>query len=238
VGSHEQIFRICLLVGMLIVVPVLRYYRVRSAAARDQLDRRVEGTFILYTLRPFAAAAFLSLLLYVIHPRLMSWSSVSLPLWVRWVGLAGAAASAVFLLVVLFFLGNNLTDTVVTRANHSLVTNGPYRWVRHPFYAAFALGLVSNALVTANWFLGLTGFLTIVLVIMRTRIEEQKLIERFGDDYKRYMATTGRFVPRVLKSVTTPLAPIPHGLPDREPGALPRSKSKAPPSPHYEQISS
>ena len=124
-GPDEQLFRIILLVGMLIVVPVLRYYRVRARATKDQLNRRAEGAFILYTLRPFAMAAFLALLLYVINPRLMSWSAVSMPLWVRWVGVAGAATAAVLLFAVLFSLGTNLTDTVGTRARHSLVTTGP-----------------------------------------------------------------------------------------------------------------
>lgn len=33
-------------------------------------------------------------------------------------------------------LGPNLTDTVVTRKVHGLVTTGPSRWVRHPFHVA------------------------------------------------------------------------------------------------------
>lgn len=225
-GSHEQIFRFCLLIGILIVIPVLRFHRVRARAAGDRLDRRAEGTFILYTLRPFAVTAFLCLILYIINPRLMSWSSVNLPLWMRWIGLAGAATSAVLLLAVLISLGRNLTDTVVTRASHTLVTTGPYRFVRHPFYAAFALGLASNAVVTANWFLGLCGFLTIVLVVLRTKTEEQKLVERFGSEYSRYMATTGRFVPRLLKSASAP--PLtPHELPVRERCSVAKGKPDA-----------
>lgn len=193
--SQEQTFRIILLVGMLIVVPVLRYHRIRARAGGGRLNRRSEGSFILLTLRPFAAAAFLALLLYVIDPRLMSWSAVGLPLWVRWAGVAGAAASAILLFLTLFSLGTNLTDTVVTRASHSLVTSGPYRWVRHPFYAAFALGLASNAVITANWFLAVTGLCAVVLVVARTKIEEQKLIQRFGDEYVQYMRRTPRFIP-------------------------------------------
>lgn len=202
---HEQTFRIILLVGMLIVVPILRYYRVRARAKKDQLNRRVEGTFVLLTLRPFAMAAFLALVLYVVNPKWMAWSSVALPLWFRWIGVCGAALSAVLLVRVLCSLGTNLTDTVVTRATHSLVTTGPYRWVRHPFYAAFALGLASNAVVTANWFLALTGFFTVCLVIYRTKIEEEKLIERFGDQYTTYMSATGRFVPRIIKYRSKPM---------------------------------
>jgi len=36
-------------------------------------------------------------------------------------------------------LGANLTDTVITRKEHTLVTSGPYRWVPHPFYDAVGL---------------------------------------------------------------------------------------------------
>ncbi len=101
------------------------------------------------------------------------------------------------LLVVTFrTLGKNLTDTVVTRAEHTLVTRGPYRWVRHPCYLATALAVVANSLVTANWFLALTGGIVFGLLVLRTRIEEEKLIERFGEDYKEYMKRTGRFLPR------------------------------------------
>ena len=54
-------------------------------------------------------------------------------------------------------LGKNLTDTVVTRREHSLVTHGPYRWVRHPFYVVLFLWVLSFSLLTANWLLALVG---------------------------------------------------------------------------------
>ena len=97
-------------------------------------------------------------------------------------------------------LGKNLTDTVVTRTEHTLVTRGPYRWVRHPFYLATALAVVANSLVTANWFLALTGGISFGLLVLRTRIEEEKLIERFGEDYNEYMKRTGRFLPRLFQT--------------------------------------
>ena len=51
-------------------------------------------------------------------------------------------------------LGTNLTDTVVTRAEATLVTHGPYRWVRHPYYVTAALLMGSVTLLTANWLIG------------------------------------------------------------------------------------
>ena len=94
-------------------------------------------------------------------------------------------------------LGKNLTDTVVTRREHTLVTHGPYRWVRHPFYDVVFLWGLSLSLLTANWLLALLGFSAFAMMVVRTRIEEEKLVERFGDDYRSYMERTGRFLPRV-----------------------------------------
>jgi protein-S-isoprenylcysteine O-methyltransferase Ste14 len=86
---------------------------------------------------------------------------------------------------------------VVTRRAHTLVTSGPYRWVRHPFYDATALSMLANALAAANWFLLLTGSAVLILIVARTRKEEANLRLRFGDSYQAYVERTGRFVPKV-----------------------------------------
>ena len=107
-------------------------------------------------------------------------------------------ATACGLLVWTFrCLGKNLTDTVVTRQEHTLVMQGPYRWVRHPFYDSAALLMVAISLIAANWFLFVTGVVGVLLLIIRTRIEERNLVARFGDGYRAYMEQTGRFLPRL-----------------------------------------
>ena len=107
-------------------------------------------------------------------------------------------ATACGLLVWTFrCLGKNLTDTVVTRQKHTLVIHGPYRWVRHPFYDSGALLMAAVSLIAANWFLLLTGGLAFVLLVVRTRTEEEKLLARFGEVYRAYMKRTGRFLPRI-----------------------------------------
>ncbi len=197
--QDELIFRVILVLGFVAVFPIALYYRLKANASKDKLDRRQEGVFILLTLRPIGAAKELGLLAWVIHPAWMAWSSVGLPHWLRWTGVPLGVMAAILLIVTFRSLGTNITDPVVTRAQHTLVTKGPYRWVRHPFYVAFALAMAADSLVTANWFLALTGAVAVALITIRTRTEEQKLIERFGDDYRHYMERTGRFIPRLNK---------------------------------------
>ena len=195
--DHEQTFRLILIIGFAVVIPIGLYHRLKSQRSGEKLDRRQEGTFILATLRPIAVLRMAGLVVWLINPGWMSWSSVDCPIWLRWIGVGLGVISASLIVWVLRSLGTNLTDTVVTRREHTLVTTGLYQWVRHPFYLAFGLAVVSDSLVTANWFLALTGALTFALIVVRTKREEENLINRFGDDYRRYMDTTGRFFPRL-----------------------------------------
>ncbi len=198
--EYEQTFRYILILGYAIIVPFGVYHRIKSQATGEKLDRRQEGIFVLVTLRPIAIAGMAGLVTYMINPALMTWSSVALPNWLRGTGVVLGITGGLLLVVTFRTLGKNLTDTVVTRAAHTLVTRGPYRWVRHPFYLANALAIVANFLLTANWFLALTGGIILGLLGLRTRIEEEKLIERFGEDYREYMKRTGRFLPRLFQT--------------------------------------
>ena len=195
--ADDQTFRLILALGMAAVLPVGIYHRVRSQASGEKLDRRQEGLFILLTLRPIGLAGMCGLLTFLASPARMAWSSVPLPVWLRWVGVGIGIAGGALLVWTMRSLGTNITDTVVTRRQHTLVTTGPYHFVRHPFYAASALAFTANALATANWFIALMGGLAMALLVLRTTIEEAHLVNRFGDDYARYMKQTGRFFPRV-----------------------------------------
>jgi protein-S-isoprenylcysteine O-methyltransferase Ste14 len=195
--TDESIFRSLVILSLVLTLPIGLYHRIRSQATREKLARREEGIFIMIGLRLCGLVALIALVVYLINPSWMVWSSVPLPTWFRWIG----GCLAVFALPSLLFwtfhsLGKNLTDTVVTRREHTLVTHGPYRWVRHPFYDVVLLGVVSMSLLIANWLMALSGLTTFAMLVVRTRIEEEKLIERFGDEYRSYISRTGKFLPQ------------------------------------------
>ena len=193
--NDDQTFALVLRIGWLILLPVIAFHRVRSQMTGEKLDRRQEGALILLTLRPAGIAHMIGVVTYMVNPARMAWSSMPLPLWLRWTGVAIGAVAGCVLVWTLVNLGKNLTDTVVTRKAHTLVTVGPYRWVRHPFYDAVGSAVLANSLVAANWFLLATGVLLIALFVVRTRTEEAHLLARFGDSYRSYMNRTGRFFP-------------------------------------------
>jgi protein-S-isoprenylcysteine O-methyltransferase Ste14 len=195
--NHDQTLRAVLIVVFLVVLPIGVYHRVRSQSTREKLDRRQEGLLILATLRPVGAVFWVGLIAWMINPAWMAWSAMPLPVWGRWLGVVVLAVAGALLVWTFRCLGKNLTDTVVTRQQHTLVVHSPYRWIRHPFYDAAALLTLAISLITANWLLLVTGVIVFVLLIIRTQIEEKHLVARFGDSYRTYMEKTGRFFPRI-----------------------------------------
>ena len=195
--DDDAVFRWVLLAGILLVVPIAAYHRIRAHGTGERLDRRQEGLLLLIAIRAVGLAGMLSLILFIIEPRWLAWSAVPLPTWLRWTGAALGLLVAALLFWTLRHLGKNLTDTVVTRRNHSLVTTGPYRWVRHPFYVSIILAIVANSLAMANAFFLIAGVVLFTLLAIRVRIEEAKLLERFGDKYRAYRERTGAFRPRL-----------------------------------------
>jgi len=157
-----------------------------------------EGKLALLSRLLLAAPLYLSIFAYMLNPAWMAWSAISLPTWLRWVGTAVGLAMLPLLYGVFSSIGNNISETFLTKEKHVLVTHGPYRWVRHPLYSAATISLVSLSMLAANWFMlamACAAFLGIaVLVIPR---EEAELIRKFGDEYREYRERTGRFAPRL-----------------------------------------
>jgi protein-S-isoprenylcysteine O-methyltransferase Ste14 len=193
----DATFQPYVIAGFVLVVLIAAPFRIRSQATGEKLDRTQEGVPMMIVLRLGGLAVWAGVIAFMIDPALMAWSSIALPAGARWTGVGLTMVTAILLIWTLRSLGPNLTDTVVTRAAHTLVTRGPYRWVRHPFYDCMALFVLSIALMMANWFVMVSGALMFTLLAIRSSTEEEKLLERFGDPYRAYRASTGRFLPRL-----------------------------------------
>lgn len=85
---------------------------------------------------------------------------------------------------------------IAGRKNKSVVRFGPYSIVRNPLYVFSVVGAVGVGLafgsLTAGFLLGLVVLVVFHLVL---RQEEEFLSDRFGPDYRRYLAEVPRWVP-------------------------------------------
>jgi protein-S-isoprenylcysteine O-methyltransferase Ste14 len=145
------------------------------------------------------ALAGIAMILPLIHvfSSLLAFANYSLPTWVGWLG-AILFAMAIWLLWRSHVdLGRNWTPVLGIREEHELVTEGVFRYIRHPMYAAHILWGIATVLMLHNW---IAGFPMLVVFgtqyLSRMGAEEQMMLDQFGAEYEDYMHRTGRIFPR------------------------------------------
>jgi methanethiol S-methyltransferase len=92
------------------------------------------------------------------------------------------------------FLGISQLHSAIVHPR-KLVTSGCYARVRHPLYLYSTLFLVLNPVMTAQWFL-LTIF-SVAYFIVGGMIEEHRLLNEFGDEYRGYRQRVPFMIPFV-----------------------------------------
>ena len=195
----ENIFRILAAIILFTCIGISVYHRRKADKDSDEkVSRQVDGSIMMILIRIGGLALWLSPLVYLINPAWMAWSKIGLPEWARWLGVAIGILCAVLVYWLFSSIGSGITPTSATRKEHKLVTSGIYRWVRHPLYSVGSSLFVAFGVMADNWFIAALGILTFILMAIRLPKEENNLIEKFGDEYREYMKTTGAFLPKLF----------------------------------------
>ncbi len=99
-------------------------------------------------------------------------------------------------------LGRNWSPIAEIQTSQVLVTQGVYRYVRHPMYTAHLLWGLAQALLIANWLVGCSGLIAFVFFCcVRIPKEEALMQTQFGQAYADYQQTVGAVLPRIYHIV-------------------------------------
>jgi protein-S-isoprenylcysteine O-methyltransferase Ste14 len=137
--------------------------------------------FPLFLIFPFAWLAFISFDAVRFH-----WSPGTI--WFQ--GLGVLVLFGAFYLFFLTFRENSYLSPVVRiqkERGHSVVSTGPYRYVRHPMYAGFLLFMTGTPLLLGSWY-GVFLGLAFMLVLARRAILEERTLRNELRGYRDYMA--------------------------------------------------
>ncbi len=118
--------------------------------------------------------------------------------WTFWVGAVLTAAGLVLAVLARRTIGRNWSGIVTVKADHELITTGPYAIVRHPIYTGLLLGFVGSAIAGGEW----RGVLAVALVLAslwrKLLLEERWMREQFGETYGAYSRRVRALIPFVL----------------------------------------
>lgn len=208
----------------LVVQFAIRHHFIQRTKSEKKVIRQIDRAEKI-----LLAAMFLAVLLlpplYCFTP-LLSFADYDLPASVRWLGAVVMVASLWLFWRSHVDLGQNWSVSLELRENHTLVSHGVYRWIRHPMYASIWLWGLAQGMMLANWFAGwavMPAFAAMYFI--RTPREERLMLEEFGDGYRKYARRTGRIFPRFSKAAEPSPALEPAA------GAVPICESSPPPGP-------
>ena len=114
---------------------------------------------------------------------------------ISWVLLLSSLILAVYGFYVLHTVGKPKGEVENTTV---LVTEGAYKYIRHPLYSTLLLGgcgvfFKDPSLLAATLFLA-----TSIFVLATAKTEESGNLKKFGADYAAYMKTTKMFIPSLF----------------------------------------
>ncbi len=118
----------------------------------------------------------------------------------RWGGVALSGAGLALRIAAMAQLGPRFSPLIAMQREHALETSGLYQHIRHPGYVGAWLASLGAALAFGSALaLPLVAAMGLLLWNRAGR-EESMLARHFGEEYRRYCARSGRFLPRLTPS--------------------------------------
>lgn len=192
----SSVFEVVYFIEFLLMSVVRKVHTAKYRTLKTILDRK---TLLDMVFLGLAGIGMLVPLVYVFSS-VLDFADYALPNWVGWVGVVLFGLAIWLLWRSHADLGRNWTPTLAIRDEHTLVTEGVFKCIRHPMYAAHLLWAIAQVLMLHNWIAGYS-FLVVAVpqYLLRVDDEEQMMLEQFGEEYTAYVQRTGRIMPRVLK---------------------------------------
>lgn len=160
----------------------------RSRRAAKRQDR---GSFALLW-AVIAASMFLAIFIAVAWPV----GSLGFSLWTYGLGSLLFLAGIGLRWWSIIHLGRFFTVDVAIAPDHRVVSDGPYRFVRHPSYAGALLSFLGLGILLHNWLAALVLVVPVLLAFLwRISVEEKALGAALGTAYAQYVQRTKRLVP-------------------------------------------
>lgn len=95
-------------------------------------------------------------------------------------------------------IGRYFNARVAVYSQHRLITEGAYQKIRHPLYLGSLLSFLAIPMIFNSWgALLIIVFTTIPALIRRLNLEEEFLLQHFGDEYQDYMRRTKKMIPGI-----------------------------------------
>ncbi|MCL2859637.1 MAG: isoprenylcysteine carboxylmethyltransferase family protein [Oscillospiraceae bacterium] len=185
------IFGYALLVGFFLIEHFVRKGKDTKDMNRTKFDKK-STTFV-------SIAMGTALILLICSP-LLNYLKIcnAFNIWVSIIGIILGTTGLIIRYFALSTLGRFFTRILRETENHTLITSGIYKYIRHPGYLSDLLIFIGLSLTMGNWLsLIIVPIMFILAYIYRIHVEEKMLLKIFGEQYKSYQKNSKMIIPYI-----------------------------------------
>ena len=121
------------------------YFQLKAMRVSGEVEKIKESkqkTAAMIILIIVAQIWVIGSFIYIIKPNSMNWTHLLIPLWSQWVGVILVGSGMILEFSTQIYLGRNYSTTLHIGDEQTLITAGPYQYMRPPMYTAlFTIGI-------------------------------------------------------------------------------------------------
>lgn len=106
--------------------------------------------------------------------------------------------TAFFIVDIIYLVGGSIIVMLPHKRGLTVITKGPYKFIRHPIYAGILYSGTGFVAVHYSSLLLIIGVVPLSVfwswLVIR---EEEYMLKKFGKTYRDYMSNTGQFFPKL-----------------------------------------
>ncbi|WP_126652956.1 methyltransferase family protein [Chryseobacterium aureum] len=165
------------------------YKNILKSGKEDQKNKDKYTLNLLWLAIPFSIISS-TIISYNTHVPIADGS------WILYLGELFILIGIIVRYIIIRSLGKYFTVDVTIRQDHKIKKEGFYKYLRHPSYAFSLLTSLGLGLYLNNWLSLIFAFVPPFLAFAyRIKVEEQALVEQFGEEYIEYRKTTKKLIP-------------------------------------------
>ena len=194
IGLEETIIDTIIIIGIILIYTYVIYNFIKAKTRKEEKQKEVKSV-----VETASMSAFFMTIGIVTNLKIGTFKFHNLYLNIICiiVFIIGIATN----LLGRYYLGNNWGNQIVIYKDHTLITKGAYKIVRHPLYASIIWMIYSISILKQNYLVFLLNtFIFIPFMYYRAKQEEKELKNTFKE-YNNYIQNTGMFFPNIIKMI-------------------------------------
>ncbi|SDQ42987.1 Protein-S-isoprenylcysteine O-methyltransferase Ste14 [Chryseobacterium soldanellicola] len=170
-------------------VSEILYKRMLKSGENDKKNKDQSTLNLLWIAIPFSILSAVMVFYLTDFP-------IANSVWILYAGEIFILIGIILRFIIIRSLGKYFTVDVTIRQDHKIKKEGFYKYLRHPSYAFSLLTSLGLGLYLNNWFSLVLAFIPPFIAFnYRIKVEENALIEQFGEEYLEYRMKTKKLIP-------------------------------------------